>query len=694
MPDPESKEEGASDSPYGELLTPLQAADHLGITAELLFAYTAGRAGAKPRRLKTAENGGETWFKRAVLDEFDRYLGEPWAPEGEARTSVPRCIENHLRAESGNQCTRCGSGKGVDTAHIDPWDDCRSHHHHNLIRLCKSCHAEYDQHNSLTVDEVRKIKNGAIARTREALRNRMIPIAARFRPPLPEGVLEGRTEEVKSLRDALRSRRAVLIHGPGGVGKTQLLAHALGRVETGRRVVWVEVEQAASAEAILAALQVLLTDGAEPATRTALPNRLDALPACVVLDGVEWANGPATEVVDDLLDELKNSTVHAQFVVTSQVDLQRTVFDERRELAGLAREPSRRLLRSALRDGTHIDAHSERSLLAFADGHPLALRLVAKLADYLGSARTASALIERQGAAAVQIQKRTAHDRKTSLNASLSLAYEELSGDEQRILYLIASCPGGIMTRQLEFNDHCGSEAPLLLAALRRWSLVETKAMGERDERSRMLSPIRSYVRQRWSEEHAAEALAAIQTLVENFAVMVAAVERNLGSAAEVPTMLSLYARELPNLLLVVDEAEAHPENSEFSFLASGICSALMRFFFVLRLPEQGSQLMRRSARIALRDGDGKRASDHIAMMVALAQRSQDTGVLADAEAMLEQISTEEAETRANVAVTQAMLASCRGDERATEQHSREAIAHFEVVRDELKGGFGSEDEQ
>ena len=694
MPEPQNKEGGTLDSQFGELLTPLQAAYHLGITTELLFAYTAGRARAKPCRLKTEDIGGKTRFKRTVLDEFDRYLGEPWVLEGEARTSVPRCIENHLRAESGNQCMRCGSGKGVDTAHIDPWDNSRSHHHHNLIRLCKSCHAEYDQHKSLTVEEVRKIKNLAIARTREALRNRMTLTAAQIRPPFPEGVLEGRTEEVEALRDALRSSRAILIHGPGGMGKTQLLAHTLRKVETGRRVVWVDVEQAASADAILTAMEVLLIDGVGPTTRATLPNRLDALSACVVLDGVEWASGPATEAVDDLLNELKNSTIHAQFVVTSQVDLQRTEFDERRELAGLAHEPSQKLFRLALRDDTQIDVDSERSLLSFADGHPLTLQLVGKLTGYLGSARTASALIKRRGAAAVQIQKRIKQDRKTSLNASLSLAYEELSEEEQRILYLIASCPGGILTRQLEFNEYGGSEVPLFLAALRSWSLVQTEAKGERYERSLMLSPIRSYVRQRWSEEHPVEAQAAIQMLVEDFAMMAVAVERKSGSATEVPTMLSMYSRDLPNLLFVVDEAEAHPKNPKLSSLALMICSALMRFFFVLRLPEQGSQLMKRGARIALRDEGEKRASKHIAMMVALAQRSQNMGVLADAEAMLEQISTEDVETRANIALTQAMLASCRDDYLAIEQHAREAITHFEAVRDELRDLYISEDEQ
>ena len=676
-------------------MTPLQAAYHLGITAELLFAYTSRKKfKAKPRRLETTEHGGETRFKRTVLDEFDRYLKEPWIQKGQERIPVPKCIEDHLRAESGNQCIRCWSGKGVETAHIAAWNDCRSHHHHNLIRLCKSCHVEFDQHNSLTIEEVQKLKDKAIARTRKVLLGRMDPIAARFQSPLPRGALEGREEEVNFLRDALRSSQTILIQGPGGVGKTQLLVHALRKVETGRRVVWVDVEQAASAEAITAALQILLVNELQPVLGDTLVNQLDELSACVVLDGVEQATGLAIEAVDDLLDELKNKTVHAQFVVTSQVDMQRTVFDERLELAGLTLEPSRRLLHSALRSDTYIDANSERVLLAFADGHPLTLELVAKLADYLGSSQAASTLIERQGAATIEIQKREAHDRKTSLKYCLSLAYEQLSEDEKRMLYFIASCPGGIQTGQLELEDHCGSETPLLLAALRRWSLVQTSAKGGPDERSSMLSPIRSYVKQRWSEENVADAQKVTQVLAENFTIMVAAVESKFGSADKIPTMLSLYRQELPNLLLVVDEAEAHPENPKLSALVSGICYGLMRFFFLQSLPLQGSQLMMRGVKIALRDGDVKRASEHIAMMVSLAQRCQDVSVFAEADSMLKLIPADDAETKGNVAMTRAMLASYRGDGHATEQHSREAIVHFEAALDALREQPDGEDTQ
>ena len=176
--------------------------------------------------------------------------------------------------------------------------------------------------------------------------------------------------------------------------------------------------------------------------------------------------------------------------------------------------------------------------------------------------------------------------------------------------------------------------------------------------------------------------------------MMVAAVECNSGSAVKIPTMLSLYRQELSNLFLVVDEAEAHPGNSEFSTLASGICYGLMRFFFIQSLPQQGSQLMMQGVRVALSNGDEKRASEHIAMMVTLAQRCQDTSVLAEADSMLKLFLAEDAETRGNVAITQAVLASYRGDERATKQHSREAIVHFEAVRDVLREQFGCEDKQ
>src|SRR4051794_8282457 len=123
------------------LLRPLAAAHRLGITSELLFQYTKpGFAKAsRLRALSTVERSGATLFSSKELDTFDALLAGAWRPLGADRPPIPKAVLDHLRAESLNQCARCGSGIGVDTAHIQPWAESRSHHHANLIRLCSQC---------------------------------------------------------------------------------------------------------------------------------------------------------------------------------------------------------------------------------------------------------------------------------------------------------------------------------------------------------------------------------------------------------------------------------------------------------------------------------------------------------------------------------------------------------------------------
>ena len=201
-----------------------------------------------------------------------------------------------------------------------------------------------------------------------------------------------------------------------------------------------------------------------------------------------------------------------------------------------------------MEDSAALDIDSETRLLAFVEGHPLALRLVAALVNYLGSSREALRQVSRDGATAIELPKRTQQDRKTSIAVCLSLAYEMLDWDEQRLLYLIASSPGGIFTEQLKLKDHCGTDAPSKLAALRRWSLAKTEDMGHPNERSHMLSPIRSFVRQRWTEEHSSEAQVLTEMLLYNFGVMTAVIDMHSKDASEIPYMLSRFSQELPNV--------------------------------------------------------------------------------------------------------------------------------------------------
>jgi tetratricopeptide (TPR) repeat protein len=683
-----------------EILTPLEAALHLGITPGLLFGYTSVRFRKSPsqlRHLETIELAGKTRFAKTTLEDFDRYLKEPWADIGAQRTDPPKCILDHLRAESGNQCIRCASGIGVQTAHIVPWAISRSHHPDNLIRICAACHLEHDEHNSLPTAQLIALKQQAQARLRANLAERLRPVEPRFNSPCPDTLFVGRTRQLTDLREALRTSRSTLIHGPGGIGKTQLLLRALPEIETGLRVIWIDVERFRTIEGIRSALHIFITEEGGAGDLDAMAVRLDALNACVVLDGLERLCEPSIDDIDDMLAQLMLRSNRAQFVVTSQVTLQRATFDEYIELAGLDRQFSRKVFRRLVRDSSPVDHDSESELLSFADGHPLALRLTAALVNYFGSGRSALEQIKRRGASTLQLQKRVNHDSTTSLGVCLSLAYEKLEPVEQRLLYVIASCPGGIFTKHLELNERRGLDPTEALAALRRWNLVQLMAPGETFERLYILSPIASYVGGRWRLEHPSEADALLEELLRNFAMMVAVVDKRAEDPAEIPYMLERYTLELPNILRILDAAEAQPGNAQLSLFAAGICSSLMRFFFILRLPEQGVKVMQRGAQIALRDGHLERASSSILQMVALAARTHDSVAIAAGQTMLNSLEGHDtgAEISGNIALTRAVICSNSGDSQGMEKCARLAIVFFEAARDQFdasREGAGKDD--
>ena len=144
--------------------------------------------------------------------------------------------------------------------------------------------------------------------------------------------------------------------------------------------------------------------------------------------------------------------------------------------------------------------------------------MIATLVDYLGSERSALREIRRAGANVVEIPKRSGQNRETSLDHCLALAYEMLTPEERRTLYVIASCPGGLFAHQVE--HYGGENAALLTAALRRWSFVQTKDTGVPIDRWYALSPIRSFATRRWRETNESEARDIRDELLRDFAGM------------------------------------------------------------------------------------------------------------------------------------------------------------------------------
>ena len=687
MDETRDKDGADSRSSNAKPLTELEAAFRLGVTVALLYDYTRWGGGAGKCRLHATAVDGQTCFDQQELDKFRDHLRKPWVKKGESRPTVPAYIVRHLVAESGNRCQRCGKGPGVVTAHISPWSESRSHYHHNLLRLCSACHAEHDRHGSIPTRELRELKEHAINRTRAMLRAAMDPATGRFNPPPLDAKFVGRDEEVESLRQAIEEVRAVLVRGVGGVGKTQLVLKALEDCQN-EAVVWVDVEGLQGAEDVKSALSAALEgEGAETLDRMA--TELDARIACVVLDGVERLAGSALDDTDDLLAGLLARTKSTRFLVTSQVNLQRTRFDHKQLLTGLAPGPSRELLQSSVIEEVDADEAGLVALLAFCEGHPLALRLTGALVEHVGSWAGAANEVGRRGARIVEIPERSGQTRETSLERCLSLAHDMLEPEAKRLLYAIASCPGGVMACQLE--RYAGTEMPRLTAVLRRWSLVQAREAGLPSERWYALSPIRSFAIQRWSEENPTEAQAVTDTLLHDFGTMAAVIALRAEEDGDIPHMLWRFSKEWPNLRLVVDAAEARTGDAELGSLATGVCASMMKFFFVARLPEQGVRLMTRGARIAMRDGRSEDTSGYIAQAASLAMRSREHRLAAEVEALLEGVAAESGGATGNLAMTRAMLANQRGDALAAEKHSRDAIRHYERARHDMTTQVGEE---
>jgi tetratricopeptide (TPR) repeat protein len=686
---------GLKGSTSNDLLEAWEAALYLGITPELLFYYTSNNFRKRPgekRYLITVQSNGSTRFPVQALDAFDDYLWEPWAEVGEPRRDMPQKLFAYLNAESAGACVRCGSGIAVETAHIESWSTSRCNHHHNLLRICSACHSEHDMHKSVSTEELLKLKSVGVERLRESLRRRM-NIGQKFPAPTADIFFVGRTRELENIRDALRLDRYVLVHGAGGIGKTQLILNSLQVANTGRPVLWIEAERYGSVEAMRASLEVSIRSGMS-AESDSLESSLDKMQACLVVDGLEQLRTSGIDAFDDWIAQLQNSLSVAQIVVTSQADLHQARFDSHVRLVGIDIDSSREMVSYFLKTKTSVDSSSFGEIVSFADGHPLTLRLAAMLINYFGSSSIAWELIQQRGTDLLEIQKRSSQNRHTSLRTCLSLAYDALTEDERKLLYIVANAPGGLFSSALVAGGpHRVRDGRAAIAAARRWALLEMEQQGERRERVRLLSPIAGYLKARWQEERPDEAWALTRNSAVEFSVMAAVIGQHAHNDDGMAHMLSRFEEELPNLIWVLDLAEKTSADAELGELACAVCSALMRYFFVVRLGDIGSLIMLRGARIAIRDGFTKRATNLVTQMIGLIQRNGDRAAIAPALKLLEEVEkvAKDAESLSDIAICRAIVGNLQGQYGETVKETRSAIALLEKAITAGKNRFSKD---
>ncbi|EIM72208.1 hypothetical protein A33O_20540 [Nitratireductor aquibiodomus RA22] len=492
------------------------------------------------------------------------------------------------------------------------------------------------------------------------------------------------------LIDALRSGRSTMITGVGGIGKTELLVQALHAAETARPVIWISVELYRSSTDVFAALRTALGSGGVACPEVDVAARLDAQQACVVFDGVERAAFDNIDTFEDALNALYGATSYAQFVVTSQVALHGFVVDTRLRIGRLDGPASRELLErfQAVEPAPRPDDGT--SLVSFCEGHALTLRLAAALRDHYGGADQALRAIRAKGVAAISLPARKVQSSRTSLELCLQAAYDALSDNARQLLWALSEAPAGIFTHYLEGDWLDLGEPDESLAELRRWHLVEFALVRGSVTRTQVLSPIRAFAAETARRNDRSSYNAVIDRLAHAFQMMIAVFELNYDDPNETPYVVARYEEELPNYLRLLELAQANRANTELGLAAVSIVRAMMRYFFVRRLPEQGARVMHDAAELAVAIGNAERASGLILQLAALADRAQDVKLLQAGLVLADELEkqTDNIEVRADIAMCRGIVARDEGDQLAAERYARAA---FEGYRSQLRAAIAEQ---
>ncbi len=189
--------------------------------------------------------------------------------------------------------------------------------------------ARYREHRALMVDElglepstaVQELNVRLLAGDEATVSQGPVPVPD---PLFPQWVdtstlFVGREDDAASLAAAVAAGRLVTVTGPGGVGKTRLVAESLPRLAalTGLPVVVAELATVEHREvSVSLASAIGLTDlsGADGGLPAALVARLRAYPALLVLDNAEHLLEDLTPLVDLLVRRVPP----LRFVVTSR----------------------------------------------------------------------------------------------------------------------------------------------------------------------------------------------------------------------------------------------------------------------------------------------------------------------------------------------------------------------------------------
>lgn len=328
--------------------------------------------------------------------------------------------------------------------------------------------------------------------------------------PDPGSPLIGRTDELQALGELVRGARVVTVTGPGGVGKTRLIAE-LGRLltpEFADGVAFVPLadstDSAGFLSALAEALDVKEAEGRSP--DQGVVSLLGDKSALLLLDNLEQIVQAAPEVA-----RLAESCPRLRIVTSSRTPL-RIAMEREYPLAPLALPDPGQDLDVSLAEYPAIALFVERArnvkpsftltpknagavvaVCRRLDGLPLALELAAARLRILSP----EALVERLDHA-LNVLTTGPHDipaRHQTLRAAIDWSHSLLSASEQRLFRRMAVFDGGCAFGDVEAVCAEPGEASLdELESLVDKALVQVDAQSDR---LRLLQTIAEYARER-----------------------------------------------------------------------------------------------------------------------------------------------------------------------------------------------------
>ncbi len=295
----------------------------------------------------------------------------------------------------------------------------------------------------------------------------------------------GRTAELEELARLVDEHRLVTVVGPGGIGKTRLVAELAGRIaEDGTSTHFVDLTGATGIDVLgrlCSSFGIVLTN--ENASWRRLERVLQARPRLTVLDNAETCVTEVRQLVPRLI-----SMTDARVLVTSREPL---AFAGERlyPIPPLVVSEGRQLLVTRVADcGVDVSGGSDRaavdSVLEKLSGMPLAIELVA--------VRFASLSLDAVGEQLghlPELLERPGTDRHASIRSALDASYGSLGFDVQRAFRLLSVFVGGLT---LQSAEHIlGTSTFEVGRVLDR--LVRSSLFGFARGRYRMLEPVRQY---------------------------------------------------------------------------------------------------------------------------------------------------------------------------------------------------------